>query len=190
MASNSEIADALEEAALSIPDGAERFEKRFGSFIVRCRPTRLAVLDMAKKFRKKLRFTTRSVNLTSHSSVRTYSRAAYNRFVIDGETQNAINYNQASNQPVYFNAGRGNHPNLLIMNVKKVKEGFVVGFAVKGEWNVYHIDTGLTCGCASSDKEGALLKFEGINEEALNQAIEDNKDRSGFQQRALEYAQF
>ena len=191
MITNSEIAKMLEEEALSLPDfsahGAEKFEKKFGSFTVRCRPTRSAVMAMAKKFQKRTRFTTNHT-LAGHSDRRNYSSNIYDQFVRDGETHNAITYNQLIDKPVYFASRRGNPPNLLIINAKEVEEGFIVGRVATEVWNVYHIDTGMTCGCASSDRAGAVLHFEGIKKEDLIQATENNKCRSGFQQRALDDA--
>ena len=97
MRETEEIAEALEEEAdwlPDVPDSEERFEKKFGSFTVRCSPTRLAVQEMAKKFRKKTRFTTRNVRLTVPTMKRQYSKSVYEGFIRDGETLNAINYNQ------------------------------------------------------------------------------------------------
>lgn len=97
MRETEEIAEALEEEAEwlpDVPDSQEKFEKKFGSFTVRCYPTRLAVQEMAKKFRKKTRFTTKNVRLAAHTMNRKYSKSVYEGFIRDGETLNAVNYNQ------------------------------------------------------------------------------------------------
>ena len=97
MSELADIAEELEEEAdwlPDVPDSEEKFEKKFGSFKVRCYATRLAVQEMAKKFRKKTRFTTKNVKLTVPTMKRQYSKSVYEGFVRDGETLNAINYNQ------------------------------------------------------------------------------------------------
>ena len=91
------IAEVLEEEAdwlPDVPDSEEKFEKKFGSFTVRCSPTRQAVGEMAKKFRKRTQFTTKNVRLAAPTMKRQYSKSVYEGFIRDGETLNAINYNQ------------------------------------------------------------------------------------------------
>jgi len=189
-----EIAEVLEEESdwlPDVPDSEDKFEKRFGSFAVRCSPTRQAVQEMAKKFRKKPRFT-KKYKLAAHTMKRQYSASTYEEFVRDGETLNAVSYNLLFDKDVMFSAGRDKKPNLLIIKGEVVREGFVVDRVVENGkplmWDVYHLDTGMACSSLSSDKKGAVMKFNRIKEEDLQQAIENSKDRFGFQQRALENA--
>ena len=188
------IAEVLEEEAdwlPDVPDSEEKFEKSFGSFTVRCSPTRLAVQEMAKKFRKKRRFTTKH-KLGVPTMNRKYSADIYDRFVRDGETLNAVNYNMLFDREVVFSAGRGGKPDLLVIKGGMVREGFMVGRVISdGDlswWNVYHIDTGMTCKSLASDKKGAVEKFKRIKEGDLQRAIENSKAQFGFQQRALKNA--
>ena len=189
-----EIAEVLEEEAdwlPDVPDSQERFEKKFGSFTVRCYPTRQAVGEMAKKFRKKTRFT-KKYKLGAPTMSRKYSVDAFEGFVRDGETLNAVNYNMLFDKEVVFSAGRDEKPDLLIINSDVIRDGFVVGRVVeKGEllkWDVYHLDTGMACSSQGRYRRNAVEKFERIKEEELQQAIENSKDRFGFQQRALKNA--
>jgi len=91
------IAAVLEEEAEwlpDVPDSEEKFEKKFGSFVVRYSPTSQAVQEMASKFFYKDKVTTKNVKLSKPSSVRKYSKRVYEGFVRDGEMINAANYNQ------------------------------------------------------------------------------------------------
>ena len=196
MITNSEIADVLEEEAQSMPEHASKdsrkFEKRFGSFVVRCHPTLQAVESMAKKFRKRIRLTTPGTKLPKPTQGRKYNASTYDQFVLDGETHNAISYNQLHNRPVIFAAFRDAAE--LIYKQGKVQTGFAVGRVLyKNEitpWNVYHIDTGMTCSSAGMTCGESIAKFKKIKQEDLVRAVETNESLSGFQQRALANAQF
>ena len=194
MTSLSDIAFELEQEAEwlpDVPDSEEKFEKSFGSFKVRCYPTRIAVEEMAKKFRKKTRFTTR-YKLKAHSTMRKYDPFVFDDFVLDDELLNAIFYNLNHDKEVLFSAARGKCPDLLIIKRQMVGEGYMVGRAFYlGEmlpWNVFHLDTGMTCGCAAEGRDTAIKNFKKLNREDLEQAIENSGNRSGFQQRALDRA--
>ena len=193
----------LKEIALDIEGQADNFpveenhsskaQFRYGSLTLRCRNSRAAVLNLAKRLRKGIR--------SYHGTSDEYPRRsplpadchngsgglseAFENFVSTGETENGLQLAQLSNKPVYYARLAGGVG--IIQKAQEVQPGFVVGRVwANGKlepWNVIHLGTGMTCSSEGSTKKGSLEKFRKIPEGAIEKAIEARSALAGFQKK-------
>ena len=193
----------LKEIALEIEGQADNFpveenhsskaQFRFGSLTLRCRNSREAVLNLAKRLRKGIR--------NYYGTSEEYSRillptdchngsgglsAAFENFVSTSETENGLQLAKLCNKPIYyarFEGGVG-----ILQKAQEVQPGFVVGRVWANEklhpWNVTHLDTGLSCSSEGSTKKGSLEKFRKIPEGNIEKAVEAHPAMAGFQEKA------
>lgn len=176
-----DAAKALERLAAHFPEASDVRAPLFsypvdGNFVVRCKPNRSAVLALAKRLAKApLTHTISTPELPSMR--RGWNSATFEQFLRDDEIENAINYAEANGKPILFSKGANGHPDRPLVKVYPIKgrEGFVAARVYArgklSEWDVYHIVTGCACSSASTDRAGAILKFETIPRDALDQAV-------------------
>ena len=194
----------LKEIALEIEGQADNFpveenpsskaQFRFGSLTLRCRNSREAVLNLARRLRKGVRNyrgTSKKVARRSplpadcHNGSGGYL-AAFENFVSTGETENGLQLAKLCNKPVYyarFEGGVG-----ILQKAQEFQPGFVVGRVWANEelrpWNVTHLDTGMTCSSEGDTKKESLSKFRKIPEGAIEKAVGARSALAGFQETA------
>lgn len=188
MLTNKEIAQELIVIAGNYPETSFTVKEtvfKHERFSIKCQPNRGAILNVAKKFNKGGSFLT-SKRIATPSIKQRYSSKAFEDFCKDGEYENAVNY--ARGRQVYF-AKSKKYSSVPIVKTQEITPGFVIGrIYVDGvlcPWEVTHLDTGKSCGCASLDKAEALRKFKLIDLEKLTCTI--NRTDCGYQEWSVEY---
>jgi hypothetical protein len=176
---NKEIAATLRAIALTHPVeawGGPVEIYRAGSFVLRCRPYREAVLRMAARFDSAPNdYATRSCLKPRISTRRSYNEATFKQFIVDGELENAIAY-RSIRHPVYF--GKGLHDPLPIANAQEVLPGFIVGRVYHSDawqpWHVTHLATGMTAGRhePGNAKAEAIKAFKELPADKLQEALD------------------
>lgn len=187
MINNKQIAAELELSALSYPESSSHHDDaatfKFDALTIRCKPNRPAIEAVAKKYRRAPSLIRRL------SATKRYDARAFRRFCCDGEIDNAVNYNKAAGKPVYFARLKKGSTPLVYATPVQNREGYVVGRIYLDRellpYNVYYLDTGMSCSAESTDKGGALLKFSDIDDARLEKAIKSMPEKAGFQQEAM-----
>lgn len=165
----------LQEKAETLPD-LEQYGKRFtfifnDGFRVSCRYSKGAALSLLKKLKKAK---VRKTKLTApRSASKRYDMSTYESFVFDGELSNAMEYTKLHNREMFFS---GDCVLLKVTAIPNESRFFMAKVYSDGElsqWNVYHINSGMSCGCSSKNKNEVLIKFASITEEVLNQGDKD-----------------
>ena len=167
-----QVADTIEQLAQHIEPSDERFEyKVTDTFTLRCKSSKPALLALAKRLRKGYKRLT-LVSPEPLNDKRRYEHGVFERFVRDGEFENAIEYNNLFNR-ITISTPSG-QPLVKVAPVPRDERFVVARVYCDGkltEWNVYHIDSGMSAGSASTDKVGALLKFNDVSDEQIERAI-------------------
>ena len=181
MLSNVSIAKTLEETAAYLPDASsqgDKFTLKIDNLTIRCKNNKLALLAVAKKFRKGL--PAGGWTRPSRPSIRRpkYKVDILERFVREGESDNAVAYAGLYDVPVYYSA-----KGLILVKLSHLKKStdFVVARiydnGVLCPWNVYYLRTGESVSSLADSKTASVLKFETIPKNKLNQAIENSKNK-------------
>lgn len=166
----------LEEKAQSLPDVVEgnpaKFSYRFDDgFLVRCFPTKPALMSLLKKLRKAKKLGTRG-KIRPRSMGRAYSSVTFEDFVRDGEYDNAVQYNKQFDREVLFSAGK--HVLIRCEPIPGDDRFVLARFFLDDKlqpWCVYHVDSGVRFFIGHT-KVGILTEFANVALDRLHAAIE------------------